>query len=62
MATEQSGDPGRTPGSAEGDLETVEEDLDEKGLNQEEDSPSSNQNFNQQKDHSDRKKTDETSY
>lgn len=27
---EQSGDPGRTPGSAEGDRETVEEDLREK--------------------------------
>ena len=62
MATEQSGDPGRKPGSAEGDLETVEEDLDEKGLNQDEDSTSSDQNFNQQKNHSDRKKTDEASY
>ena len=28
----QSGDPGRTPGSAEGDLETVEADLQEKNL------------------------------
>jgi hypothetical protein len=27
---ESSGDPGRTPGSAEGDRETVEEDLKEK--------------------------------
>jgi hypothetical protein len=27
---ESSGDPGRTPGSAEGDRETVEEDLQEK--------------------------------
>lgn len=26
----QTGDPGRTPGSAEGDLETVEEDLQDK--------------------------------
>jgi hypothetical protein len=31
-AETQSGDPGRTPGSAEGDLETVEEDLKEKNL------------------------------
>ncbi len=30
--TGQSGDPGRTPGSAEGDRETVEKDLEEKGL------------------------------
>ena len=30
--TTQSGDPGRTPGSAEGDRETVEQDLEEKGL------------------------------
>ena len=29
----QSGDPGRTPGSAEGDRETVEADLEEKGMN-----------------------------
>ncbi len=28
----ESGDPGRTPGSAEGDLETVEADLKEKHL------------------------------
>lgn len=28
----QSGDPGSTPGSAEGDRETVEQDLEEKGL------------------------------
>lgn len=28
--TNQSGDPGRTPGSAEGDRETVEEDLRDK--------------------------------
>lgn len=28
----QSGDPGSTPGSAEGDRETVEKDLKEKGL------------------------------
>ncbi len=28
----QSGDPGRTPGSAEGDRETVEADLKEKNL------------------------------
>ncbi|MGA9998134.1 MAG: hypothetical protein WBP93_22160 [Pyrinomonadaceae bacterium] len=27
---EQTGDPGRTPGTAEGDRETVEEDLKEK--------------------------------
>ncbi|MDQ4122513.1 MAG: hypothetical protein M3209_13835 [Acidobacteriota bacterium] len=30
--TSQSGDPGSTPGSAEGDRETVEQDLEEKGL------------------------------
>ena len=29
---EESGDPGRTPGSAEGDLETIEADLKEKNL------------------------------
>jgi hypothetical protein len=29
---DESGDPGRTPGSAEGDRETVEEDLKEKHL------------------------------
>jgi hypothetical protein len=29
---QQSGDPGRTPGSAEGDRETVEADLEEKNL------------------------------
>jgi hypothetical protein len=29
-APSQSGDPGRTPGSAEGDRETVEEDLRDK--------------------------------
>ena len=28
---EQTGDPGRTPGAAEGDRETVEEDLEEQG-------------------------------
>jgi hypothetical protein len=28
----QAGDPGRTPGSAEGDRETVEQDLKEKNL------------------------------
>lgn len=28
--TEQSGDPGRTPGSAEGDEETVDEDIRQK--------------------------------
>jgi hypothetical protein len=34
-ATEnQSGDPGRTPGSAEGDRETVEQDLEEKNLDE----------------------------
>lgn len=33
---EQSGDPGRTPGSAEGDRETVEEDLKEKNLDDKE--------------------------
>lgn len=31
-ASSQSGDPGRTPGAAEGDEETVEQDLEEKGL------------------------------
>ena len=34
---EESGDPGRTPGSAEGDLETVEADLKEKDLDGEPD-------------------------
>jgi hypothetical protein len=29
---ERTGDPGRTPGSAEGDEETVEEDLKRKGV------------------------------
>lgn len=29
---EQTNDPGRTPGSAEGDRETVEEDLRDKGV------------------------------
>jgi hypothetical protein len=29
---ERTGDPGRTPGSAEGDRDTVEEDLEQKGL------------------------------
>ncbi len=29
---QQSGDPGRTPGSAEGDRETIEADLKEKNL------------------------------
>lgn len=31
----QNGDPGRTPGSAEGDRETVEADLEEKNLDSE---------------------------
>ena len=31
-AENQSGDPGRTPGSAEGDRETVEQDLEQKNL------------------------------
>jgi hypothetical protein len=31
---QQSGDPGRTPGAAEGDRETVEADLQEKNLDQ----------------------------
>lgn len=29
-STEESGDPGRTPGSAEGDEETVDQDLEDK--------------------------------
>ncbi len=33
QSTNQSGDPGRTPGSAEGDRQTVEEDLREPGGN-----------------------------
>lgn len=40
MAEQQSGDPGRTPGSAEGDLETVEQDLREKqGMEQSKNPP-----------------------
>jgi hypothetical protein len=35
--TSKSGDPGSTPGSAEGDRETVEQDLEEKGLGDGED-------------------------
>ena len=31
QSTNQSGDPGRTPGSAEGDRQTVEEDLRNRG-------------------------------
>lgn len=34
--TSQSGDPGRTPGSAEGDRDIVEQDLEEKGLGSDE--------------------------
>ena len=37
----QSGDPGSTPGSAEGDRETVEQDLEEKGLGEGEDDKNS---------------------
>lgn len=33
----QSGDPGSTPDTAEGDRETVEQDLEEKGLGSEDD-------------------------
>jgi hypothetical protein len=29
---EQTGDPGRTPGTAEGDEQTIEEDLRDKGI------------------------------
>lgn len=36
----KSGDPGRTPGSAEGDRETVEQDLKEKGLDDKNDKKS----------------------
>lgn len=57
MAAEQSGDPGRTPGSAEGDLETVEEDLDKKGLNKNTNPPHSGQDVNQQSSGQDRKQT-----
>ena len=39
--TQQSGDPGSTPGSAEGDRETVEQDLEEKGLKSEKDNKKS---------------------
>jgi len=31
----QTGDPGRTPGAAEGDAETIEQDLRDKGLDDE---------------------------
>lgn len=57
MAAEQSGDPGRTPGSAEGDRETVEQDLDEKGLNKNTNPPTAGQDVNQQSSGADRKKT-----
>ncbi|HEX8264843.1 MAG TPA: hypothetical protein VF596_05425 [Pyrinomonadaceae bacterium] len=39
--TSKSGDPGSTPGSAEGDRETVEQDLEEKGLGDDEDDKNS---------------------
>ncbi len=38
----QSGDPGSTPGSAEGDRETVEQDLEEKGLDEDTEKPKTN--------------------
>lgn len=57
MAAERSGDPGRTPGSAEGDRETVEQDLTDKGLNQNTNPPTSAQDVNQQRSGEDRKKT-----
>ncbi|MEP6923293.1 MAG: hypothetical protein ABI954_02405 [Pyrinomonadaceae bacterium] len=57
MAAEQSGDPGRTPGSAEGDRETVEQDLDEKGLNQNTNPPTSGQDVNQHSHGTERKET-----
>jgi hypothetical protein len=40
--TSKSGDPGSTPGSAEGDRETVEQDLKEKGLGDDKDDKNSN--------------------
>jgi hypothetical protein len=56
MPVEQSGDPGRTPGSAEGDRETVEQDLQEKqGLNKNTNPPTSGQDVNQQSSGKDRK-------
>ena len=39
--TSKSGDPGSTPGSAEGDRETVEQDLEEKGLGDDKDDKNS---------------------
>ena len=49
MAEENSGDPGRTPGSAEGDRDTVEADLrDKEGLEQHKNPPTSAQDVNQQ--------------
>jgi hypothetical protein len=44
---ENTGDPGRTPGSAEGDRETVEQDLKEKGLDRKGDSDASNKEKDQ---------------
>lgn len=38
-ASSQSGDPGRTPGAAEGDKKTIEQDLKEKGLDKSDLSP-----------------------
>ena len=58
MAAEQSGDPGRTPGSAEGDLETIEQDLNDKGLSQNANPPASGQDVNQPSSGADHKKTD----
>ncbi len=52
-ASSQSGDPGRTPGAAEGDEETVEQDLEEKGLDKDDQSPNqqrSGDNKRQQQD------------
>ena len=42
MPTNEINDPGRTPGSAEGDLETIEQDLREKGLDDDDDSADEN--------------------
>ena len=60
MAENQSGDPGRTPGSAEGDRETVEQDLrDKEGLEQRKNPPSEGHDVNEQSSGDRRKETGE---
>ena len=61
MAAEQSGDPGRTPGSAEGDLETIEEDLREKHLDKDATPPASGQDVDQHSSGGDRKEAGKVS-